>query len=474
MTRLLALLVSLSPGLLVSPALAQDKDTPWIVYQGGDGPGKGKHIVLVSGDEEYRSEEALPQLGKMLAKHHGFKCTVLFAIDPKTGEINPDVNNNIPGLEALKTADLMIIATRFRNLPEAQMQHIVDYLETGKPILGMRTATHAFNGMKGKFAKFNNGGEKGYEGGFGRQILGERWVSHHGSHGKESTRGILNKEQADHPILRGLKDGDIWGPTDVYGANPLQPATVLVYGQVLTGMKMDDPPVKGKKNDPMMPIAWTRDVKGARIFTTTMGSADDLVAAGTRRMLVNAAFWCVGLEKAITPTLNVDTVGNFQPTRFGFKGYKKGVRPSDLQLDTNEKRPKESSDAKNIQGAWKIVSAQGKELPEPEELKSVRVKITADKFIIEANGKEINAFKYALGSKKEPSHIDVTVRVLLDKKAFVVQDFDTRSGIYDLTGDELKICLAWVTSKKTPEPSTRPREFRAMGDLGVLVLRREK
>src|SRR5205823_5397540 len=109
------LLVCLSPCL---PLAAQD---PWVVYQGGDGAGKGKHIVLVSGDEEYRSEEALPQLGKILARQHGFRCTVLFAIDPKTGVINPTVSN-IPGLETLKSADLMIIATRFRNLPESQMQ----------------------------------------------------------------------------------------------------------------------------------------------------------------------------------------------------------------------------------------------------------------------------------------------------------------------------------------------------------------
>src|ERR1700680_140622 len=89
---------------------------PLLVIDGSEGPGKGKHIVLISGDEEYRSEEALPQLGKILAKHHGFKCTVLFAIDPKTGEINPNISN-IPGLENLQSADLMIISTRFRDLP---------------------------------------------------------------------------------------------------------------------------------------------------------------------------------------------------------------------------------------------------------------------------------------------------------------------------------------------------------------------
>src|SRR3954464_10507765 len=136
----------------VAPARADD---PWVVYEGGDGPGKGKHVVLVSGDEEYRSEEALPQLGKILARHHGFKCTVLFAIDPKDGTINPNVNNNIPGLEALKTADLMIIFTRFRNLPDAQMKHVVDYVESGKPIIGLRTATHAFALGGGKYAKYS-------------------------------------------------------------------------------------------------------------------------------------------------------------------------------------------------------------------------------------------------------------------------------------------------------------------------------
>ena len=84
--------------LLASQALAAD---PWVVYQGGDGPANGKRVVLVSGDEEYRSEEFLPQLGKILAKHHGFTCTVLFAVNPADGSIDPNNQNNIPGLAAL-------------------------------------------------------------------------------------------------------------------------------------------------------------------------------------------------------------------------------------------------------------------------------------------------------------------------------------------------------------------------------------
>src|SRR5581483_3012107 len=100
--------------VLLGSACSAHADDPWVVYPGGEGPGKGKHIVLVSGDEEYRSEEALPQLGKILSRRHGFKCTVLFAIDPKDGTINPNVNNNIPGLEALKSADAMILFVRWR------------------------------------------------------------------------------------------------------------------------------------------------------------------------------------------------------------------------------------------------------------------------------------------------------------------------------------------------------------------------
>src|SRR5207248_2411757 len=117
----------------------------------------------------YRSEEALPQLGKILARHHGFKCTVLFAIDPADGTIQPN-KSNIPGLQALKTADLMILALRFRDLPEEQMKHIVDYLEAGKPIMGLRTATHSFSIPRGKpYAKYSYN-SKDWDGGFGRQI----------------------------------------------------------------------------------------------------------------------------------------------------------------------------------------------------------------------------------------------------------------------------------------------------------------
>jgi type 1 glutamine amidotransferase len=327
--------------LVLSPALAAAED-PWVVYDGKDGPGKGKHIVLISGDEEYRSEEALPQLGKILARHHGFKCTVLFAINPETGFINPNVNNNIPGLEALKTADLMVIFLRFRNLPDEQMKHIADYLDSGKPVVGLRTATHSFNNSGNKtYAKYHWQAKGEWEGGFGRYVLGETWVNHHGAHGSQATRGIIAPDAKDHPILRGIKDGDVFGPTDVYSVRlPLSgDSKPIIFGQVVNGMKPDDPPLEGKKNDPMMPVAWTKSYKGGdgktgRVFTTTMGASQDLLTEGTRRLIVNACFWAVGLEDQIPAKTKVDLVGEFKPSPFRFvKDWKETTKPADLAKD---------------------------------------------------------------------------------------------------------------------------------------------
>lgn len=328
--------LSLAAGFSPGSAAAAD---PWLVFEGGDGPGKGKHIVLISGDEEYRSEEGLPQLGKILSRHHGFKCTVLFAIDPATGTIDPNNGHNIPGTSALATADLLIILTRFRDLPDEQMKPIVDYLESGKPVLGLRTATHAFNIGKDKtYARYSyNFGGKDYEQGFGRQVLGETWISHHGGHKSQATRGIFAPGAAESPLLRGIKDGEIFALTDVYGIRLPQPegCVPLVLGQVVAGMKPTDPALEGEKNNPMMPVAWTKTYRGGRVFTTTMGASNDLANDGVRRLVINAAFWCVGLEDQITPTLDISLVGPYEPSMYGFlKGdywKEKALKVEDLK-----------------------------------------------------------------------------------------------------------------------------------------------
>ena len=311
---------------------AQGGDNPHLVtYKGTKGPGVGSHIVFLAGDEEYRSEETLPALARILAQRYGFTCSVLFTTDPATGFIDPD-KSNIAGLELLKTANLMVVFLRFRDFPDDQMQHIADYLDRGGPVMGLRTATHAFQIRRpdAKFLKFTWNRAGDYPGGFGRQILGETWVSHLGRNHQQSSKLILQPSEAGHPILRGVKD--VWAQSGGYTADPIEGSRVLAMGQVLNGMTPDSPPATDKKD---MPVAWYRTYQSAsgkpgRVFTTTHGASEDLLNEGFRRMLVNGAMWAAGFDTAITPTGDVAFVGPFQPTTFNFKGFVRGVKPSDL------------------------------------------------------------------------------------------------------------------------------------------------
>ena len=296
--------------------------------------------MLVSGDEEYRSEQVLPALARILSTHHGFKCTVLFAVDPKEGTINPNVTTNIPGLEHLDQADLLVLFTRFRNLPDEQMAHFDRYFQSGKPIVGFRTATHAFQLPAGStYAKYSwNSKLDDWKGGFGKRVLGETWVAHHGDHGKESTRGVIAPGAEKHPILKGIKSGDIWGPTDVYRVTLPLPGDgqPLVLGKVLTGMKPEDAPVASPKNDPLMPIAWVKTYdadsgKKGRAFTSTIASGQDFDCEAVRRLFVNACYWALGLEEKIPENSKVDFVGDYRGLPFKNNGFAAGVKPSSLR-----------------------------------------------------------------------------------------------------------------------------------------------
>jgi hypothetical protein len=324
-------------------SVAQAAD-PWVVYEGKEGPGKGKHIVLISGDEEYRSEESLPQLGKILAEHHGFKCTVLFAVDAETGLIDPNQRQSIPGIEALDNADLAIFFIRMRGLPDESMEVLDKYLKAGKPVMGFRTASHAFEfPADSKWAHYSHeykGEQKEWEGGFGRLVMGEKWIAHHGHHKHQATSGVAAPGAEDHPILRGIEEGDIWGPTDVYTVRFPQPAGTqpIVLGRVMDrkgefdendihyGMRPDDPPAaKAELNDPMMPIVWTKPYqlpagKEGQAVMSTIGSSTDMLAEGTRRMTVNAVYWLLDIaDKLPAEGAKVDIVGKYEPTKYEFR-----------------------------------------------------------------------------------------------------------------------------------------------------------
>ena len=304
----------------------------WLTYSGGKGPGEGKHVVLIAADQEYRSEQSMPMLAKILSQHHGFDCTVLFSVNEK-GQVDPTLpaplkdktkRHNIPGLEHLASADCVILLSRFMQLPDEQMQHFHDYFDSGKPLLALRTANHGFLGGK----RYEKDGQHVSL----REMLGGSFMGHHGGWHREATKGIIVPESKDHPILTGVKD--IWGPSDVYRCHDEKSpfpddCQALVMGQPLVDLTRDAKPNLDKEP---LPIAWTKTWTGnkglpSRIFHFTMGSAKDFENAGVRRLTVNAVYWGLSMEDAIRPDSSVEIVGDYQPLTSGFNYEKLGVQP---------------------------------------------------------------------------------------------------------------------------------------------------
>lgn len=315
---------------VTAPAAEPD----WVRYPGGKGPGEGKRVVLIAGDEEYRSEDSLPQLGKILSQRHGFDCTVLFSVSPE-GMIDPNAGTSLSHPEALDEADAIVMLIRFRKWPDEVMRRFDAAIRRGVPVIALRTSTHAFQlPASSTFKSYNN---------FGKQVLGEQWVSHWGAHKSEATRGIVEAANAADPVLRGVTD--VFGDSDVYEAAPPDSVRILLRGQVLTGMKPTDGPAGYLKkradgtaqlvNDPMMPVAWTREVANEagtknRILCTTMGAATDLASEGLRRLVVNGVFWGLGME--VPAKADVTIIGTYEPLMYGFNGFRKNVKPSSHSL----------------------------------------------------------------------------------------------------------------------------------------------
>lgn len=305
---------------------------------------KGKNVVLLSGDEEYRSEEAMPMLAKILSQRHGFRCTVLFSLDAD-GTINPENQKSLPDSEALDRADLIVMSLRFRQWPDDAMKRFVAAWHRGVPIIALRTSTHAFNFPAGSaWAGYSYNAKTTWPGGWGKFALGETWVTHWGKHKFEATRGVFEPGAANEALLRGVSD--LFGDSDVYEAYPPADAKILVRGLVLKGMSPTDAPADHRKkrandkqeqgiNEPAMPIVWTRLAANDagtknKILTTTMGAATDLEHEGLRRLVVNGVYWGLGLE--VPAKADVRYVDPYSPRKYGFKGQRYGLKPADYAL----------------------------------------------------------------------------------------------------------------------------------------------
>ncbi|MBN1911713.1 MAG: ThuA domain-containing protein [Pirellulales bacterium] len=303
---------------------------PGLVLRGQEGPGRGKRLVFVTGDEEYRSEQSMPALAKIAAARHGFDCTVLFAVNKQNGTIDPITYDNIPGLKSLDEADLMVMFLRFRRLPEEQMKHILRYVDSGKPMIAVRTSTHPFS--YDKDSPLVEWSFRAPKGGFGGRVFGQTWIKHHGSHLGTSTRAYVVPRQVDHPVLRGVAE-TFWCPSDVYEVLPLRGECVpLVLGEVTDGKS---PKGRPRKNKVPQPIVWTKIYRGpggksARVLTTTLGHPQDFQSEDVRRLLINAIYWCLGMEEMMPERTEVDFIGPYAPDQIGLGNHRKGIRPADL------------------------------------------------------------------------------------------------------------------------------------------------
>lgn len=206
-------------------------------------------VVLISGEFEYKSSETLPAFKRYLETNYDFNCIYL---ERTQGE-------DIPGLNALDRADLVVLFARRMTLPENQLGKIKQYVESGKPLIGLRTASHAFENWKE----------------WDHDVLGGNYHNHHANDLVATIR--VADGAADHPILKGVEKEFVAGGS-LYRNAPLPASsTVLLTGSVT--------------NFPAEPVAWTHRYKSARIFYTSLGHPKDFENPSFRRLLINAIFW---------------------------------------------------------------------------------------------------------------------------------------------------------------------------------------
>ncbi len=300
------------------------------------------HVVLIAGDEEYRSEETLPMLASILRRDHGVRTTVLFSLDDE-GCIDPERLDHLPGTEILDDADLLVLFTRFRALPDEQVEPILRYAASGRPVVGLRTATHAFRYPSDhpRAADLNAD--------WPRRVFGQCWITHHG-HFDEGAAPLTRVEPipADdesargHPVMRGV------GPFDAYswlyhveGGGDALPATAtrLLEGEAIKSAHTERFERFPRRN----PVAWTieRDEPGlpSRVFFTTLGHPYDFRATSARRLLVQGVLWAMGREDAIPADgVTCDAPSGWRPTNAGFGGQRRGRRPSEAVAEPEERR----------------------------------------------------------------------------------------------------------------------------------------
>lgn len=287
------------------------------------------HVVFVIGDEEYRSEESMPMLAGLVKRELGARVSLCFSVD-SAGVIDPNRLDHIEGLHALDSADLMVLFTRFRALPPSELSRITAFAESGKPMVGFRTATHAFlYPDSSAFASMNNA--------WPARVFGQQWITHHGhfDDGNAPLTAVSPAGGTDHPVLRGITpfqayswlyhvDGGDW---QLQGdSRPLLMGRSLRSAHEEAGRTEEYPLTN--------PVAWTKTYTGeagrdARVFFTTLGHPYDWKDPNMRRLAMNGIAWALDLPVPENP--NLEPVRPYAPNNSGFgQVFKPGLRPEDL------------------------------------------------------------------------------------------------------------------------------------------------
>lgn len=290
---------------------------------------EGPHIVFVTGDEEYRSEESMPMLARILKRELNAKISLCYSVD-SLGLIDPNNTKHINNLSSLDSADLMVMFTRFRELPDAELTKIMRFAESGKPMVGFRTSTHAFMYKDSTRLQYNNE--------WPTKVFGQQWITHHGhfDDGDDPLTKVYSiKNQVDHKILSGVEDFDAFSwlyHVDGGDWNLEASCDPILEGRSLRSNhknndRLDQFPITN-------PVAWTKTYKtqagiSARVFFTTLGHPYDFKIESMRKLALNGIYWSLGFEDKIPDEgVHAEIEGSYNPNNSGFgKKFKKNVRP---------------------------------------------------------------------------------------------------------------------------------------------------
>lgn len=238
-----------------------------------------KRLVIISAEREYKTERSLP---KFALKNLGddFRVDILYA----------DENDrySIPGIEILNKADVLLLSVRRRVLPKDQMKIIHRFVESGKPVVGIRTSCHAFSLRGRRPPKGYIAWEK-----FDAEIIGGHYTDHHGNGPEVTVRAAADGRQ--HPILSEIDPKKLHGHGSLYRVSPLAKSAIpLLIGK--------------REGKPEEPIAWVNLTRyGGRVFYTSLGHIDDFKQPAFNRLLKNALLWSVHRLEKKSATVDTST-----------------------------------------------------------------------------------------------------------------------------------------------------------------------